>query len=184
MMAITIVMGLPGAGKSTVLAALKGKQGVSLVNWGDLQFEIAQKQKLVSHRDELRKLSPDMQKKIQEEVGKALSKMEGGIVLDTHCSIATPKGYLPGLPLAILSQLPVRQLVLITAPVGEIIARRNSDPTRVRDAQTTESLSEHDSMNKYLLAAYAMASGAPAKIIVNAQGRLETAQRELLSSME
>jgi adenylate kinase len=180
-MALTIVMGLPGAGKSTVLHALKERKDVSLVNWGDLMFGIAQKKGYVSHRDELRKLSPDVQKIVQAEVGEALSKMEGNVVLDTHCSIATPKGYLPGLPHSLLSKLKVSQLVLITAPVEEIIARRMSDQTRVRDSQTPQSLREHEEMNRYFLASYAMATGATAKIIINSQGKVAEAQSALLS---
>ena len=50
---MTIVLGVPGAGKSTVLAALKGKQGCTLVNYGDLMFDIASKKKYVAHRDGL-----------------------------------------------------------------------------------------------------------------------------------
>lgn len=175
-----IVMGLPGAGKSTVLSAAKGK-GYKIVNYGDLMFEIAGKAAGIKHRDELRKLDPSMQKKIQAEVGKALAEMEGNIMLDTHCSIATGKGYLPGLPYSLLSNLKVDGLILITAPVGEIMERRNSDKTRVRDAESLESLSEHDGMNRAFLAAYACLTGAPACIISNRQGKLAEAQEKFLS---
>ncbi|MCX6769448.1 MAG: AAA family ATPase, partial [Candidatus Micrarchaeota archaeon] len=121
------------------------------------------------------------QQEVQAKVGDELAAMQGEIVLDTHCSISTPKGFLPGLPLSLLSKLRVRQLVLITAPIKEIAARRSSDSTRVRDSETQESLQAHDDMNRSLLAAYAMATGAPAKIITNSQGKVESAQKELLS---
>jgi adenylate kinase len=39
--------------------------------------------------------------------------------------------------------------------VEEITERRNNDPTRTRDAESSESLSEHDAMNRALLATYA-----------------------------
>jgi adenylate kinase len=179
-MALVIVMGLPGAGKSTVLSAVK-KTGWKLVNWGDMQFSIAQQAGLVSNRDELRKLAPEQQKKVQQEVGKGLSGMKGNVVLDTHCSISTPKGYLPGLPLSILSKLSVSQLVLITAPISEIMSRRKSDATRIRDSDAESSLREHDDMNRFFLASYAMATGSPARIIINSQGKVEEAQKELLA---
>ena len=181
---MTIVLGVPGAGKSTVLSALKGKQGATLVNYGDLMFEVASKKKYVSHRDELRKLAPATQKKVQSEVGDALAKMGGNVILDTHCSIATPKGYLPGLPFSLLGKLDVSQLVLITAPIKDIMARRSNDLTRARDAESEESLRQHHEVNVALLAAYAAFCGAPAKIIVNSQGNVEGAKKELLALFE
>ena len=180
-MAMTIVLGVPGAGKSTVLSALKGKEGFALVNYGDLMFEIASGKKYVAHRDDLRKLSPATQKQVQAEVGDALAKMKGNVILDTHCSIATPKGYLPGLPFFLLGKLQVSQLVLITAPVKDIMERRSADRTRVRDAESAESLQQHHDMNLALLASYAAFCGAPAKIIVNSQGKAEEAKGALLA---
>lgn len=178
-----IVMGLPGAGKSTVLSAAKDS-GYKAVNYGDLMFGIAQKEAGISNRDELRKLPAATQKKVQAAVGTALSKMKGKMILDTHCSVSTPKGYLPGLPQSLLSKLDVDHLVLITAPVDEILARRMSDKTRVRDAESHESLSEHDSHNRSLLAAYSCLTGAPCMIIVNRNGALEEAQQKLLSILK
>lgn len=175
-----IVMGLPGAGKSTVLSAAKDS-GYVIVNYGDLMFQVAQKEKIVSHRDELRKLDPQQQKKVQSAVGKALAEMKGKAILDTHCSISTPKGYLPGLPYSLLSGLQVEYLVLVTAPIAQIILRRKSDATRVRDSESEQSLSEHDSMNRSFLAAYSCLTGAPAMIISNSNGSLEEAQKRLLS---
>ena len=175
-----IVMGLPGAGKSTVLAAAAEK-GIRIINYGDLMFDIASRTVGIKHRDELRKLPPATQKKVQAEAGIALSKMKADFILDTHCSIATKKGYLPGLPCQLLTKLHVDGLILITAPVAEIMERRSSDKTRVRDSESFESLSGHDEMNKALLAAYACITGAPAAIIQNRQGKLEAAQKEFLS---
>lgn len=179
-MRMIIVMGLPGAGKSTVLSAAQ-KTDYKLVNYGDLMFEIAEKELHIKHRDELRKLDPLQQKKVQAAVGKALAGMNGKVILDTHCSIATKKGYLPGLPYSLLSGLKVEYLVLVTAPIGEILGRRKSDATRVRDAESPESLSEHDSMNRSFLAAYSCLAGAPAVVISNGNGGLAAAQEKLLS---
>ncbi len=176
-------MGLPGAGKSTVLS-IAHKTDYKIVNYGDLMFEIASRDFGVKHRDELRKLAPETQKKVQATVGKALSAMKGKIILDTHCSISTPKGYLPGLPHSLLSGLKVDYLVLIIAPIGEIMGRRKSDNTRVRDSESSESASEHDSMNRSFLAAYSCLTGAPAMIISNRDGKLKLAQKRLLSLLE
>ncbi len=185
-MALTIIMGVPGAGKSTVLAAAKEKN-FRILNYGDLMFEIASEKKFVSHRDELRRLPPETQQKVQAEVGKKLAKISAekeSVILDTHCSISTSKGYLPGLPLPLLSGLKVRQLVLVTAPVQEIIGRRKSDAMRVRDSETPESLQAHEGWNRSLLASYSAITGAPAEIITNANGKLDLAQKKLLSLLQ
>ncbi|MEM4348129.1 MAG: adenylate kinase [Candidatus Anstonellaceae archaeon] len=177
-----VVMGLPGAGKSTVLSATP--KDYKIINYGDLMFEIAQKRYMVSDRDQIRKLDPKKQAVIQSLVGKKLAKMKGKIILDTHCSIATPKGYLPGLPFRLLSKLKVELLILITAPFEEIIIRRQADASRTRDSQTVDSLAEHDSVNRALLAAYSCLTGAPCAIISNRQGKLEEAQQKFLLLLE
>ena len=94
-----IVLGSPGAGKTTVLS----KVVEQLPEWrtivyGTLMLEIASKRGLVKHRDEMRNLPPEKQSELQAAVGDALAKEKGRILLDTHCSISTPKGYIPGLP--------------------------------------------------------------------------------------
>lgn len=181
-MGIIIVMGVPGAGKSTVLsgAAAKSRQ---LVNYGDLMFEIAQKKFGIKHRDEIRKLDTKKQSLMQSLVAKKLAAEKRSIILDTHCSINTPRGYLPGLPFSLLSKLDVETLVLITAPPGEILARRRKDMEaagRVRELDEA-GLIEHEGINRAFLAAYSAFSGAPACIIVNRDGGLENARAKLSS---
>ena len=171
-----IVMGVPGAGKSSVLAGIKGHE---IVNYGTLMFEIAKEKFGIGDRDQMRKLPIGQQKEVQATVAERLSSMGGKVVLDTHCSIKTPKGYLPGLPYSLLEKLDVEGLVLITAKPEDIAARRSVDPGRVRDEEGLEELREHDLINKALLASYAAHRGAPALIIYNAQGRLAEAVSQL-----
>ncbi|MCX8175064.1 MAG: adenylate kinase [Candidatus Micrarchaeota archaeon] len=175
-----IVMGLPGVGKSSVLSAAQ-QAGYRIVNYGTLMFEIASKKGYVSHRDELRRMPQERQKEVQAEVGDQLSKLPGKVILDTHCSISTPEGFLVGLPDPILRKLEVERFIYITAPIPEVIARRQSDPTRIRDAESEESLSKHDEFNRQLLKQYSQKAGAPYSIIYNRQGRLQEAQNQLLS---
>jgi len=74
--------------------------------------------------------------------------------------------------------------VLVSAPVGEIMRRRNSDRSRSRDDESQDSLAEHDSMNRSFLAAYSCLTGAPAMLISNRDGKLEWAQKRLLSLLQ
>jgi len=169
-----IVMGLPGAGKSTVLKGLK--TNYKILNYGDLMFEIEKERYGIKDRDEMRKLPIEKQREVQKLVAERLAKEKEKIILDTHCSINTPSGYYPGLPFEFLKGLKVDALVLITANPKEIEARRATDPTRKRDV---DDISLHDAMNKAYLAAYSAFTGAPAVIIMNRQGKLEEAVAQL-----
>jgi adenylate kinase len=174
-----IVMGLPGAGKSTVLKSLK--TDYKILNWGDLMFEIEKKEFGIKDRDEMRKIPIDKQKWVQEMVAKTLSKMPGKIILDTHCSVSTPSGYFPGLPFDILKLLPVKTFVLITANPDDVAKRRNNDPNRKRDS---DDIHLHDQMNKSFLASYSAFTGAPAVIIENKEGKIEESVSKLQSLLK
>jgi len=175
-MGCVIVLGAPGVGKSTVLKGLEGK--IRIMNYGDAMFSIAQKQG-VKNRDDMRKLPVKSQEEIQEKAAKELAKTSERFVLDTHCSIKTPNGFLPGLPYRILQLLKVEALVLIEAPAEEILSRRANDPTRTRDEEEREALGEHLNANRSFLYAYSALCGSPAKIVVNRGGKVEEAQEEL-----
>ncbi len=163
-------MGVPGAGKTTVLKGLKS--GYSVVNYGDLMLEIEKREFGIKDRDEMRRLPIEKQKLAQKLVAEALAKMEGQVILDTHCSVSTPSGYYPGLPFEFLRMWKVEALVYVTATVQELKARRENDPTRKRDV---DDIALHDEMNKAFLAAYSAFSGAPAVIIYNHNGKLDEA---------
>ncbi len=176
-----IILGVPGVGKSTVIKPLAQEKGYKMLNYGDLMFEIASKKFGIDHRDKIRVLPKEKQLEIQEQVGLALAKEAGKVILDTHCSIQTPQGYLPGLPRKLLEKLPVSGLVYVTAPVEEIIERRKKDNEatgRVRPVQP-ESIREHEDMNRYLLASYSFFCGVPAIIVENRSGKLEEARAKV-----
>jgi adenylate kinase len=179
-----IVMGLPGAGKTTVLnGAVSGFADWKVLNYGDMMFEIAKEEKLVNDRDEMRKLPLEKQKRIQDEAAEKLSHLREKIILDTHCSIHTPVGYMPGLPFEQLSKLKVDCLVFITAPARDIDGRRQRDMTRKRDVVSIGDVEQDISVNLAYLCAYSVLSGAAASIIMNADGRLDEAVGKLKNVM-
>ena len=77
--------------------------------------EIAIEEKIVDDRDALRKLSPDVQKEIQEKAAKRIKERSENenIIVDTHCTINTPSGFLPGLPIWVLNELQPNLFVMI-----------------------------------------------------------------------
>ncbi|MEM2138294.1 MAG: adenylate kinase [Candidatus Anstonellaceae archaeon] len=179
-----IAMGLPGAGKSTVLSAVP--KDWKLLNFGDLMFSIAQKTGAAQHRDELRKLPTEKQKEIQAQVGKELAGMhEKKILIDTHASVLQKDGsFLPGLSEQFLSEVKIEKLIYITAPPEQIKARRDSDHSRKRDEQSLYGISLHDTVNRAMVEEYAKKTAAQVKIILNAQGKVDDARKELLSILK
>jgi adenylate kinase len=174
-----VVMGLPGAGKTTVLKEAVKDTSFKIVNYGDAMFEVALKEGLVSDRDQMRKLPFERQKEIQKKAAEKLSKEKGDVLLDTHCSIKTKYGYLPGLPHNILKELNPKALVLIVAPAKDITRRRNEDLTRKRDKLSEEEILEDVLVNKIYLFSYSALIGAPTIIIENKDGKLGEAVGKL-----
>lgn len=180
-----VVMGVPGAGKTSVIQKLTEKiSGWKVVTWGDIMFDIAGKQGLVKHRDEVRKLPIETQRMIQNQVAARLAVEGKKTLLDTHCSIKTPKGYFPGIPFERLKKLKVEGLVLINAPVKDILRRRREDKSRRRDVDGEESISESIMVNIAFLAAYSAYTGAPAVIIENRDGEMGKAVEKLKEILE
>lgn len=179
-----IVMGVPGAGKTSVLNGVMAKKPeYRIVNYGDLMLEIFKEKYNLQNRDEMRKASIVQQKAVQKAVAIKLSKMEGKVILDTHCSIQTPKGYLPGLPFELLKKLKVERLVLVSATLDEIYGRRQNDKTRVREINK-EDIAEHLEINTGYLAAYSAFTGAPAVIIMSRDGKLPESVERFASLLE
>lgn len=174
-----IAMGVPGAGKTTVLKGLKSDYEV--VNYGDLMLEIEKKEFGIKDRDEMRKLPIEKQKLAQKMVAEILAKMDGKVILDTHCSVATPSGYYPGVPFEFLKLWNVDALVYITASVDELKERRENDPTRKRDV---DDIALHDEMNKAYMAAYSAFTGSPAVVIYNRNEKLEDAIAQFQSILK
>lgn len=177
-----VVTGVPGVGKTTVLNGVleKLKGEFKVVNYGDEMAEVAKK-----NRDELRRQPPEVQKKIQKAAARRITgkAKKMSIIVDTHCSIRTPNGYLPGLPLWVLEELRPSMIILLEADSSEILGRRVTDETRERDADYAAEIEEHQQMNRSIAMAYAALTGATVKIIKNRNNKLEEAIQEMVNAL-
>jgi adenylate kinase len=177
---IIIVTGLPGAGKTTTLEAIKSRNDILIVNFGSEMMEIiSNKYPHVKNRDDIRKnLTPAQIEEIQAEVSKRIQKIADQnpdkiIIVDTHASIKTPFGYLPGIHNKMLENMKVSGFVYITTRYEEIIARRVNDKSRNRDFEDKVEISLHNEMNLAVLSECSIQTGAPVFILVNKEGFLE-----------
>lgn len=190
---IIIVTGIPGTGKTTVcnvVEKLAEKAGVEInvINYGTFMVEKLQKYKRDLERDAIRKADLDFQRKLQKEVAEVvlekIRQLNGITIIDTHMSIKTFEGYLPGLPFHVLQLLKPEMFVLIEAKPSEISSRRMKDITRKRDEAVEEAVKQELLFSRLMAGACAVLTGAPVKIVINAEGKQEEAAKEILKALE
>ena len=179
-----IITGVPGVGKTTVVnEALKKlkEQGIEYqsINFGSFMFEVAKAENIVQDRDQMRTLDRAVQKTLQQRAGQAIGKVTGNVLIDTHASVKTPKGYLAGLPEWVLREIMPDIIVLVETDDDQILMRRLTDETRARDKEGSRSIGEHQQFNRSIAAAYAMMTGCTIRIITNADFLLERSSAEL-----
>jgi len=179
-----IITGVPGVGKTTVVnEALKKlkEQGIEYqsLNFGTFMFEVAKSENIVQDRDQMRTLDRAVQKKLQQHAGQALAKIQGNVLIDTHASVKTPKGYMAGLPEWVLREIMPDIIVLVETDDDQILMRRLTDETRSRDKEGSRSIGEHQQFNRSIAAAYAMMTGCTIRIITNADFLLDRSASEL-----
>lgn len=184
-MKVVVMAGIPGSGSTTVLETALEKLNYINVNYGDEMLQIAKDQGIVEDRDELRKLSASQQKEIQKGAAKSIKEKSENqnIIVDTHCTIKTPAGYLPGLPEWVLSELQPDTFIIIEADAEEIFLRRISDETRVRDVEPIDDINTHQQMNRAASMAYSVLTGATVKIIKNHDHQVESAVADLVDTL-
>lgn len=182
-MGTIIVTGVPGVGKTTVVTEAAEKAGLEVVVYGSEMFRVAKDRGLVADRDEMRKLDPAVQRQVQKEAAEAIAR-RGRVVVDTHCMIATPKGFLPGLPEWVVRGLEPETVVLIETDPEAIAARRASDETRKRDADSAAAIDRHQQLNRAAAAAVATLTGATVATVANEEGKIAEAVEALVRILE
>jgi len=176
-----IVTGVPGVGKSTCMKAASKAKDLKMINFGDFMFEVAHDMG-IDDRDLLRKQPLERQKELQRRAAVKIGGMDE-IIIDTHCLIKTDMGYFPGLPSWVVQRLEPVTIFLIEADPAQIIARRHKDGSRFRDRDTEEGIAQHQDLNRMAAVAYAALCTASIKIIVNADGKMDEAVKDVLASL-
>ena len=175
-----IIVGIPGVGKSSVISLAieqlkqKGKNATIAV-FGTVMLEEAYKMG-VKNRDELRKMSLGKQRDLQEKAAKRISEIEDSIVIiDTHLFIKTIEGYYPGLPMYLLDIIKPTHFFMVIAEAGEIVNRRKSDKSRLRDIVAVEDIQDELDILRVMIASSSILTGSPFIAIVNNDNEIEQA---------
>jgi adenylate kinase len=175
-----IIVGIPGVGKTSVISLAakmliqKGYK-TAVVVFGTAMFEEA-KEMGVNDRDELRKLSIDMQRRLQNMTAKRIAEMKDNIVIiDTHIFINTTEGYYPGLPMRLLDIIKPTHIVMVAAEPEEIVNRRKSDISRHRDIISVKDVQGELDISKVMVASCSILTGSPFIIIFNNDNKIDEA---------
>ncbi len=177
-MGVVVVTGIPGVGKTTVMKEAAEGIDIQFVTFGTVMEDIAIEMNLVKDRDEMRKLILEQQKELQIKTAEKVAKMDN-VIVDTHCTVKTPKGYMPGLPEWVIKKLNPTAIVVVEADPEEIYNRRSKDITRNRDSDSKEKIAEHQQMNRAAAMTYATLSGATVKIVFNHDYAIEDAVKDV-----
>jgi adenylate kinase len=186
---IVIIVGIPGVGKSTLISnatELLQNVGTTIrtVVFGTVMFEEAKKLG-INDRDQIRKLSIDVQQKLQIMAAQHISGLKGStVVVDTHLFIKTPLGYYPGLPMNLILELKPDKLILVTANSEEILRRRKKDNTRARDIISDEEIKKDLSVSQSMISCLSILTGAPFEIIYNHDDVIDSATSLMVESLK
>lgn len=180
-----IIVGVPGVGKSTIITnateELRNKgTSVRTIVFGSVMFEEAKKLG-INDRDQLRKLTIDMQQKLQNMAADHIASLNDSIVfVDTHLFIKTKSGYYPGLPMNLILKLNPQRLILVTANSDEILKRRKKDTTRTRDLISDAEINRDIQVSLSMISSLSILTGAPFEIIYNHDNMIDSATSQLV----
>jgi adenylate kinase len=172
---ITIVVGIPGVGKTTVITKtkdilLQSGYNTTVVVFGSVMLSEAKKTGIVD-RDQIRKLSLAGQQNLQNLAADYIcSVKEDLVIVDTHLFIRTSSGFFPGIPQNVVQKLKPRNLILITATPEEILARRAKDESRNRDMVSIEEIKKELGLAISMISTISILSGSAFEIVDNHHG--------------
>lgn len=168
-----MVVGIPGVGKTTIVDKLnRTVAGSKLVTFGTVMTEEGKGLGWIKHRDELRKLPVEKQKRLQKLTAARIARTSARVLfVDTHLFIRTGEGFWPGLPFEVVRTLKPTHLVLVEATPEEILSRRQNDKTRYRDAATAFDLQGELALARSFLTVSSTLTGAPMLIASNEEGK-------------
>jgi adenylate kinase len=184
-----IIVGIPGVGKSTIISnattALQNMgTSVTTVVFGSVMFEEAKKLG-ITDRDQMRKLSIDVQQKLQNMAADLISaRRESIVVVDTHLFIKTSSGYYPGLPMTLILKLNPDRLILVSANSEEILRRRKDDNSRTRDMISEDEIKRDIEVSLSMISSLSILTGAPFEIIHNHDNMVYSATSQMVELLK
>ncbi len=174
-----LVLGTPGAGKTAIL---RGVKEAELFSVGTEMLGEYSKEFGVKDRDQMRRMMiprPEDAERIRHAVLKRAVEKTGTIAIDTHASIKSENGYIPGFSHEDLKLLngQIKAIIYIDADTKDLMERREKDKTRIREHDTEDALMQHREINVALTSTYSLYLGVPLYVIKNGSDLAETQRK-------
>lgn len=180
---LILLVGTPGAGKSTILQAFREKEpDLWIVNLGDILFQIANEKRGIVDREQHGMMSEDEIKQDREEAFNKIIADKRDAIIDTHLSIKYGRRYIPGVTIKELEHIRIKAIIYIDATSKEIWQRRQNDSSKPgrRNVNDTEAeVEEQRNINLAILSSCAIYLSIPIYIIYNSDGKQAEAVTEL-----
>jgi adenylate kinase len=180
---VVIVVGARGSGKSSILAAVRGKYKV--VTIGDVLFRIAQREGIAKDRDSMRRLGNAAYDRLKLKAYTEIAAMGGNIILNTHATVEHDGRFIPGLPLLFIKRLKnIAGLFYIDVDQDSLLARYRRDKTRVREEEPAQVLLDNRGVSIATLSYYSAYLNIPIYIINNEDGKLQASRKKFLKHLK
>jgi adenylate kinase len=178
---IILVLGSPGAGKTTLIESVKEQvHNFEVVNIGTLMAEEVKSQNIP--RDRLRYLPTEQIRELRASAFKRIAAMKGTIIVDTHATVEKGNKFIFGLPINDLQYMgKIQGIIYVDASPEELIKRRSADTMRKRENDDEEVLNLQRHLNLAVVTMYGSTYDIPVYILHNKEGKLEAAKADFES---
>ncbi len=179
---LILLVGTPGAGKSTVIGAISKGTKISVINLGDVLLQIAKERTGLTDREKLGVRGEDEIKADRELAFRKIIEKKQDSIIDTHLTIKFGRRYIPGVTIGELEHIRIKAIIYIDATAKEIWSRRHRDtskPGRRNMNDTEAEIDEQRNINLAILSSCAIYLSIPIYIIYNSEGKQSEAVAEL-----
>lgn len=180
-MSSIVVAGVPGVGRSQLCTDARRQlgDGFKLLNFGDVMLEEAVEHQLVEDREELGSLPIDDLRLLQHRASDLVTQLarEDTVIVDTHLTVRTERGLLPGLSETVLRNVNPEAFVLVEADPVEVIEHRESDTVREFGTQSARSIEFQQQLDRAAAVSYAMQTAAPVSVLYPEDDETDSASR-------
>ena len=153
---VVTVFGLSGVGKSWMISRYAAAANVAHVQASQLMRDAKAVQvgRAVTSDDLRRGPVLDNQNLLTDAFAKVLAAETRPVIFDGHCLVDVGDQPIE-IPVAVIRQLQTAGIILVYAPIYEIVRRRESDSTRVRPVRTADTLAAQQDRCSTICAGYA-----------------------------
>jgi adenylate kinase len=185
-----LVTGVPGSGKTTLVNGSHFPNDIAApITFSDLMDDVLRE----THGGmPLTQLWPLDRERVQISAAERLAayRTDRILVIDGHLIVPTPRGWERGVPPEVWAMISMIAIIIIHVPTHEMVRRRDDEIDQVELQQRIEEVSIRQGVVQSTATYYAASlnrhsspstSGQACALhwIVNAEGRQETAEREL-----